>query len=113
MLHTTPITHLGQYESGEKIRESLQRKVKKGQKQNFGWFLLVYGLASRFATIWLHLKQNVLSEQRLGKQKLLLCFNRHAYISHVRFHVCIVLEVDMHTWRGTYEPSDIKRRERK
>lgn len=48
----------------------------------------------------LHLKQNVLSEQRLGKQKLLLCFNRHAY--HMCFHVCIVLKVDMHTWQGTY-----------
>lgn len=27
-LSTTPITHLGQYESGEKIRESLHDKIK-------------------------------------------------------------------------------------
>ena len=27
MLHTTPITHLGQYEKWEKIRESLHNKI--------------------------------------------------------------------------------------
>lgn len=30
-----------------------------------------------------------------------------------RVHVCIVSEVDMHTWQGTYELSDSKHREKR